>query len=1034
MAWLKKTLRRIFPVARRPVTWKAATPLIGFLVIFAAVVVYLVATGQVEFDLPWAFALMLVTPWIWWMQAAGHSGLTRGRGQLALVTRLIIVGLLVSVLARPRAVKESDVISVIYAVDVSDSFKDSKDAALGLVTGTVTRKETKDQAGMVIFGRTPAVEYPPRETMPFEEYLNSQVGRDATNLQQSLSLSAAMLPEENQSRVVLISDGTETVGELKRAVTELQARDIAVDVVQVDAPDQDAERREVLLERLDLPQFVNLGETYEAATILKAMQPGNGTLVLSQNNEVLTRIPVEFKAGKNRIAVPIKVDSPGYYEYEARLEVSATQDARDENNAVRNYLYIEGPGRILIVTDKNASVDEYRFVEEALRQGERLVDVRSATDFPIDPLSLMPYDAVIFANVPADNLFATQIQSLHDAVRNLGIGFVMLGGKNSFGPGGYQNSPIEDCLPVSMEIGKKKILPKGALVIILHTCEFPQGNTWAKRITKEAIRVLNSQDEVGAIGYGMGGNEWIFELTEAGKYNELVTKVNAANIGDMPDFDSTMLMGLEGLQESDAASRHMIIISDGDPPMPPPETIRKFRDTQTSVSTVAVFPHGGRDTAVLNAIATQTGGRYYFPPDPAQLPSIFIKEAKTLRRNQVQERDFTPVLINDDPILNDISAMPELHGYVLTSEKEDPRATILLAAPAPESEAAASEGDVDPILAYWRYGLGATAAWTSDMTNAWGRDLVRWQNFQQMLTQLMTRVSRKQREQFLRVYTYTNGNEGVVVVEDFHPEESMLDLDLQVSGPNNFKTTGKVQQIAPRRYQTTVPLQGQGRYQVQVSVAGKGRIPAAGDSEEDVREVAYGGFIVSYSPEYLNFDSNPIVLEEIAKQTGGEMLDPSLPPEELVDRIYGRREPKRSSRAVFDWLLMALACMIPLDVAIRRVQLDFSWVKKMFRRRGKEESSSTMGALLQRKESVRSTIERAPERAATSRPAERPLQPRSPVVRPDVLKKATAANKDETQPPTAKADEKPAQETPDDGSTTSRLLAMKRRRETDQQD
>jgi hypothetical protein len=320
------------------------------------------------------------------------------------------------------------------------------------------------------------------------------------------------------------------------------------------------------------------------------------------------------------------------------------------------------------------------------------------------------------------------------------------------------------------------------------------------------------------------------------------------------------------------------------------------------------------------------------------------------------------------------------------------------------------------------------------MTNAWGRDLVRWQNFQQMLTQLMTRVSRKQREQFLRVYTYTNGNEGVVVVEDFHPEESMLDLDLQVSGPNNFKTTGKVQQIAPRRYQTTVPLQGQGRYQVQVSVAGKGRIPATGDSEEDVREVAYGGFIVSYSPEYLNFDSNPIVLEEIAKQTGGEMLDPSLPPEELVDRIYGRREPKRSSRAVFDWLLMALACMIPLDVAIRRVQLDFSWVKKMFRRRGKEESSSTMGALLQRKESVRSTIERAPERAATSRPAERPLQPRSPVVRPDVLKKATAPNKDETQPTTAKADEKPAQETPDDGSTTSRLLAMKRRRETDQQD
>lgn len=1035
MAWLKKTVRRFFPEPRHRVTWRSAISLMGFLVIFAAAVLYLVFAGHVEFDLPLAFLLMLVTPWVWWMQAAGHSGLTKSRGQLALLVRLVIVGLLVCVLARPRAVKRSDVVSVIYAVDVSDSFKDAKDEALGIVAGTVAQKRTKDQAGMVIFGRTPAVEYPPRESMPFEKYLNSQVGRDATNLQQSLSLSAAMLPEENQSRVVLISDGTETVGELKRAVTELQARDIAVDVVKVNPPDESQQRREVLLERLDLPRFVRLGETYEAATILNALQPGSGQLVLSQNGEVLTKVPVDFKAGKNRIALPIKVDQPGYYEYEARIEVSAEQDAREENNAVRNYLYIEGPGRILIVTDRLGEQEEYKYVEAALRQGERLVEVRKSTEFPLDPLSLMPYDAVIFANVPADDFFANQIQALHDAVRNLGIGFVMLGGKNSFGPGGYQNSPIEDCLPISMEISKKKILPKGALVIILHTCEFPQGNTWAKRITKEAIRVLNSEDEVGAIGYGMNGNEWIFELTAASNYGELVTKINAANIGDMPDFDSTMLMGLKGLKASDAASRHMIIISDGDPPMPPPATIKQFRDTQTSISTVAVFPHGGRDTQVLNAIATQTGGRYYFPPDPAQLPSIFIKEAKTLRRNQVQERTFTPLLVNDDPVLSDIADMPPLHGYVLTSEKEDPRATILLAAPPGKDDAVAAEGDVDPILAYWRYGLGATAAWTSDMTNAWGGDLVRWDQFQQMLTQLITRVGRKQREQFLRVYTYVNGNEGVVVVEDFHPEESMLDLDLTVNGPNDFRATGKVQQIAPRRYQTTVPLQGQGRYQVQVSVAGKGRIQAAaGEEAGEVREVAYGGFIVSYSPEYLSFDTNPIVLEEIATQTGGALLDPSLPPEELVETIYGRREPKRSSRAVFDWLLMALACMIPLDVAIRRVQLDFAMIKRMFRRRHQEDSTSTMGALLQRKQTIRSSIDSASERPARPRSAERPLQPRPAVVRPDVLKKAADGQGTDTAAASPEPQDAADANSQDDGSTTSRLLAMKRRRENEPSD
>ncbi|MCP4785409.1 MAG: VWA domain-containing protein [Fuerstiella sp.] len=1009
MKWLTTTLLRIFPPPRRAVRWTAVIPLVGFLAVFASTMLFLLFTNRIEFLYPWAFSLLVVTPWIWWMQAAGYSGLTASRGNTALLIRLIVAGLLVTVLALPRAVKTSDVVSVIYNVDISDSVNEAKDTALSIVATTVAEKISTDQAGLVVFGRTPAVEYPPRETFPFEKYLNSQVGKDATNLQQSLSLSLAMLPEENQGRVVLISDGTATVGELKHAVTELQARGVQVDVMPVDYQYD----HEVLLERLDLPRFVRIGETYEAATVLTSLKDGSGTLVLTQNDEELQRMPVEFRAGKNRFAVPIKVGAPGYYEYSARIEVPASKDNRVENNEVRNYLYIDGPGRVLIVTDPQGNPREWKYIEQALRQGEREVQTMNAREFPHDPLQLMPYDAIVFANVPADAFLANQVQAVHDAVRNLGIGFVMLGGPNSFGPGGYQNSPIEDCLPISMEISKKKILPKGALVIILHTCEFPQGNTWAKRITKEAIRVLSAEDEVGAIGYSMNGDEWIFELTPASEYDKLVTSVNGAQIGDMPEFTSTMKLGLEGLLKSDAASRHMIIISDGDPPMPPPKILKEFQDSQTTISTVAVFPHDPRDAQVLNAIASATGGRFYFPSDPRQLPSIFIKEAKTLRRSQIQKRTFTPTLVNDDPVLRDIRSMPPLHGYVLASEKEDPRATILLSAPPEEKDMVADDSDVDPILAVWRYGLGATAAYTSDLTEDWGKDWIRWKQFQQLVTQLMTRVSRVRREQFLRVYTYVNGNEGVVVVEDFHPEESLLDMNVTVSSGDDFRYSGAVRQIAPRRYQATIPLQGKARYQVQISADGSDR-----------QEIAYGGFIVSYSPEYLRFQANPIVLREIAEQTGGQELDAELEPEKLAEQIYGRRESKRSTRSVFDWFLMALACMIPLDVAVRRVQLDFTWLKRMFTSR-RNESTATMGALLQKAESVRSTMTgQKSEITSRKKSVERPMQPGAIPPRSS----QNAANKTQPQEaPPSVVSEQPV----DDGSTTSRLLAMKRQREDD---
>ena len=152
---------------------------------------------------------------------------------------------------------------------------------------------------------------------------------------------------------------------------------------------------------------------------------------------------------------------------------------------------------------------------------------------------------------------------------------------------------IEDILPVSMDVSQKKVLPKGALAIILHTCEFAEGNTWGKRITKQAIKVLGAQDEVGVLAYTSTGEQWLFELTPAGEYESLVPLINGAQIGDMPSFQNTMSLGLRGLLKSDAATRHMIIISDGDPQPPTPALVKEFLDGQVSVSMVAIFPHGG---------------------------------------------------------------------------------------------------------------------------------------------------------------------------------------------------------------------------------------------------------------------------------------------------------------------------------------------------------------------------------------------------------------------------------------------------------
>lgn len=994
---------RLFPRPRRVVTWRDSLSLVVFLSLYIGVLLYLVLSKRLVFARPGLFGLMVVTPWMWWMAVAGYAGLSKVRTHVSLIVRLALAGTFAMVLAEPRSVRTQDVLSVVFTVDVSDSVDSSSTAAddsssnkaLKLVAQLVTEKPEKDQAGLVVFGRNAAVEQPPRQSFPLDsgrDYkqisVNSQIDKDATNLEQALSLSAAMIPSDTAGRIVLFTDAAATEGNLQQVLGDLKSRDIPVDVL----PIRYEYDKEVWVERLDVPRFIKLGEPYRATAVVSSLTAGKGTLILRQNGKEVEKRQVEYPDGKSRHDFEISVTEAGYFEYTVSIDTAATDDRIKENNTAMNYLLVEGEGKVLIVSDPAADPRDYESLVKALREGERVVQVIHASELPRDALSMMPYDAVAFVNVGVESFDPLQLQAVHDAVQDLGIGFAMIGGPNSFGPGGYHRTVVEEALPVTMDITQKKVLPKGALAIILHTCEFPEGNTWAKRITKQAIKVLGAQDEVGVLAYTEFGEDWIFELTPASEYEKMVPKINGASIGDMPSFQATMQLGLNGLKKNDAATKHMIIISDGDPSPATPALMKQFIDNKISISTIAIFPHGGNDISLLRAMADQTGGRYYFPADPNELPSIFIKESKTLKRNMIQQKTITPELgLTSRNVLNDINSVPQLHGYVLTTAKERLTERVLTVT---------EEDQIDPILATWSYGLGRTAAFTSDLSPNWGRDWVSWTKYRAFVNQLFTDISRVRKQGHLRMWAQTNGTQAEIFVEDYAPEESLLEIATMVSGPREKSETVTLKQVGPRRYQGTVPLWGRGRYQVVGRTVG-------GDRKETVSD----GLIVSYSPEYLRFRSNPQIYRDIIEKTGGQELTGKVTAKDIFEKA---RHPKTSSRPIFDWFLIALACLIPLDVAIRRVQLDWAAVRGWFGLDKKSTTTATMSALLQRKQAVGSALKQARQ--------EKPLQIKPGSTPPPARPGASSSPRPPAPPPP-----KPA--IPEGTDTTSRLLANKRKRQ-----
>lgn len=1001
---IQRGLISMFPAPRTPWKWPQALGIALAIGGYLLCVALLQRFQIVLFYRPQAFLLTPAAIWFWWMHRNGYHGLSKSRANMALVVRLLLLGLFIAMLAEPRSVRSTDRLSVVFALDSSDSIgRRSSEKGAEYIARVVNEKPEQDEAGLVTFASNAAVELPPRQSFPLEGdsiVLNSRISPDATNIEQSLSLAAAMLPEDARGRIVLLSDGAETAGNLKPVLDDLQRRGIAVDVLPIEY----SYDKEVWVERMELPQRVQLGERYDASVVVSSLQPGKGKLKLTENGQLIAEVPIEFKQGKNRFDLPMELKTPGYLEYQASIEVEKDQDFLPQNNRADGYLYIEGKGKVLIITDPAGTEEEWKALALALRNAEREVEVVPALSVPRDALSLLPYDCIILCNVERFSLDETQLQAIHDAVFNEGTGFMMVGGARSFGPGGYHRTVIEDCLPVSMDVTNKKILPKGALAIILHTCEFPEGNTWAKRITKEAIKVLSSRDEIGVIDYE-GGEQWVIKLGEVGDYEAMATKINAAEPGDMPAFAPTMELGFKALKDSDASSRHMIIISDGDPVPPPQKLLKDFANEGITISTVSIFPHGGQEVAIMRSIADLTNGRYYFPDDPNKLPTIFFKEARTIKRNLLFRGDVAVEQGFVSPVMKGISTIPHLDGYVLTSLKENGLPENILYT-RPEGE----EGIEDPILSVWRYGLGTTAAYTGDFASLLGKNWVNWDKFEPFVKQLMIRISRVRQPGHLRMWAYSTGAEGVVMAEDFHPEEMFLEVAAQVSGPNDRREMITLKQIAPRRYQAQFPQWGAGRYQV--TLLGK-----AGQREDRTT----GGFIVSYSPEYLKFSSDWNILRQIQEQTGGQRLIDTGNGIDDASQIFNRRETKSTTQPIFDWLLIALCLLIPLDVGIRRIQLDWNLIKSTLGFGKIQTTTATMGTLLARKQEVSSQLKgQKSEQRSKPRTADTPayLKPSQTAV------ERTAAPKPAARPAAPK---KPVEDT----STTSRLLDMKRRRQQD---
>lgn len=822
--------------------------------------------------------------------------LSRARRITVLALRSLLFALLILALARLEITRTSNDLAVMFLVDDSSSIPhEMREYAKKFIQQSVEKMGAEDSLGILLFGGDASIERSPQARPESIEGFQSVVSRDQTNMAEAVRLAMAAFPAHAKKRIVLMSDGNQTVGDVEESVRRAAANNVAVDVV----PMAYEHRDDIIVEDLVVENQVAIDEPFDVKVMVKSPRDLNAKMNILRDGQIVATQQVDIEGSKKNVFVlPTQAQETGFHVYQAQIETS--NDTNAENNQSYGFTMAQGEPKVLLV---EGAPPEQNLLTALLRMEKIDVDLIAPGDFPNDPVRLQEYNSIILSNVAAADMTRGQMQLIERVVHESGMGLIMIGGEHSFGAGGWQDTPVEEALPVEMEIKHKKILPKGALALILHTAEIPQQEYWARTIAVAALNVLSSRDDFGALAYDwQAGDQWIVPFGPAEDKVAARKAIMEGSYGDMPQFAPTMQMAFDALKASNASSKHIIVISDGDAQPPQPALVDSIRKSKITISTVQVAGHGASTTEVMKEIAKRGAGRFYEVKNNSELPQIFIKEASVIRRSLIIEEPFVPVSDASSDLLAGIGPReyPRLLGYVGASPKD-------LA-----DQPLKTDKD-DPLLAHWRYGVGKTVAFTSDVYRKWAAEWYNWNKMSKFWSQVVRWTLRPQTSRNLQMSTSIEEGKAKVAIDAVDDEGrfiNFLQFDASLIAPDFQSEKIDFRQVGPGRYEAQVPVESVGTHLVTATAKGP----------NDFQDFITGGIAMSYSPEFRTSRSNDGLMKKISEIGKGRVLDEQM-------NVFDRNLPSsQSPQPLFPLLLAAAILLLPIDIFFRRVLIDWSMV------------------------------------------------------------------------------------------------------------
>lgn len=550
----------------------------------------------------------------------------------------------------------------------------------------------------------------------------------------AIDYALARQDSKRPTRVLVFSDGfaTEPLGD---TAARLAAEGIPLDYRLIQPPGGEDYR----LTAIEAPARVQSGEAF----LLRARVAGSGgrpdtvvPITLLRDGNTIAEGSVKLREGTGSIEWADRLVGGGSHAYEVRIQPQA--DSYPGNNHASTWVEIAAGPRILVISRHPDDPLAAAFSSQGL-QTELITDVSQAT-----AARLSGARAVVIHNVPAYDFPAGFLTSLDFFVRQQGGGLLMVGGRHAFGSGGYFQSPIDEILPVSMELkaDQRKLALAMAIVLdrsgsMMASAGGPPGTTkmdLANSGAATAVDLLGAQDSVAVLAVDSSPHVFV-PLTnvgaQRGAINARVRSIRSSGGGIF--CYQGMLGGWKELRKASAGTRHMILFADANDAEEPgnyKELLKEMTDAGVTISVVGLGTDKDADSAFLMDIARRGKGRMHFTADANEIPRVFAGETVAVARSAfIQETTG----LSPTGEWSEISSLPvewpaAVDGYNLSYSR--PGATV---------SAMTTDEYAAPLVATIRRGLGRSAAVSFPMAgehsafvrawpgyNGFARTLGRW--------------------------------------------------------------------------------------------------------------------------------------------------------------------------------------------------------------------------------------------------------------------------------------------------------------------